>query len=179
VAALCASLERPPRFVFGTLIVFYLAFAVIRVTPGFSLGSLYHATNVKTERLTLARSGNLRIDPVDAQLYEKLIPTIQSHATNSYIYAAPDCPEVYFLAGLRNPTRTFFDYRDEIVGRNERILRTIEGHGVSVVVIDREAQFFGTLEPDLVTVLEERYPVSEEIGHFQVRWRTNDSAHKY
>src|SRR4051794_41762965 len=26
------------------------------------------------------------------------------------MYAAPDCPEVYFLARLRNPTKTLFEF---------------------------------------------------------------------
>jgi hypothetical protein len=173
--ALFATIEQPPRMALGTLIVFYLMFAVFRVTPGFSLGTLHHAIDLRTERLSLARAGELRVDPGDARLYEKLIPVIQVHADGKFTYAAPDCPEIYFLAGLQNPTRTFFDYRDDPIGRNERILRALESHGVNVVAIDTEPQFSGALAPDLMAALELRYPLSQDIGHFRVRWRVKQS----
>jgi len=173
--ALFASLDRPPCFALGSLIVFYLLFAFFRVTPGFDVASVRHATDVRTERLTMARAGGLRIDAREAQLYEKLIPSVQSHADGNFIYAAPDCPEIYFLSGLQNPTRTFFDFRDDPEGRSERILRMLESHGVSVVAIDSEPQFSGPLESDLIDALEKLYPHSEKIGHFQVRWKVNES----
>jgi Dolichyl-phosphate-mannose-protein mannosyltransferase len=172
VAALCASLERPPRLVFGILIVFYLVFAVVRVTPGFDLGSLRHVANKKTERLTLARAANLRVDPREARVYEVLIPAIQSHADGDFIYAAPDSPEVYFLSGLHNPTRTIFDFRDDLPGRKERILRALENHGVNVIAIKSDPQFSKPLEPELMEVFETLYPNSEEIGNFELRWKS-------
>jgi hypothetical protein len=171
--ALYASVEWPPRFAFGSLIVFYLTFAVFLVTPGFNLGSISHATRVETARLTLARAGSLRVDPVEAQVYEAVIPAIRSRAAGGFIYAAPDCPEVYFLAGLQNPTRTIFDFRDDPVGRKERILSALKSHGVNVVAINSEPQFSKPLEPELVEALEQLYPNSEEIGKFELRWKTD------
>jgi hypothetical protein len=171
-----SSLKHQPRLALGALIAFYLTFAVVRVTPGFSLGTFQHSSEVKTRPLTLARAGNLRVDPRDAEVYEKLIPAIKSRAGSNFIYAAPDCPEIYFLADLLNPTRTIFDFREEPVGRQSRILRTLENHDVNVIAINRQPQFSGTLEPDLLEALRTLYPDSEEIGHFQVRWKTVQPA---
>lgn len=172
--ALLASARQPPRLAFGSLIGFYLLFAVFVVTPGFGLGNFIHNRGLKTERLAIPVAGGLQVDPRDVQAYEKLIAAIQAHAHGSYIFAAPDCPEVYFLSGFRNPTRTFFDFRDEATGRTERILNTLEKHDVRVIVIDTEPQFSGPLEAGLMADLSRRYPHSEEIDHFQVRWKTDD-----
>ena len=173
LTAMFGSLVRPPHFMLGILIVFYLVFAVFLVTPSMNSGLVTGRVLLKTQRLVTARAGGLRVDPVQAQTYNELIPVIQMHAVGKFIYAAPDCPEVYFLAGMRNPTRTLFDFRDEPVGRNERILRAIESHGVNVVVIDGEPPFSSRLDPTLVAALGQLYPNSQEIGHFQVRWKGN------
>ncbi len=107
--------------------------------------------------------------------YERLIPLVQQHAAGGYIYAAPDCPKVYFLSGLRNPTRTLFDFFDNAMGRTERILNAIEAHQVKVVVIrnDRRIlrQFSPSLPPDLAGALQQRFPNSATVAWFEVRWR--------
>jgi hypothetical protein len=172
--ALLASVRQPPRLAIASMIGFYLLFAVLVVTPGFGLGNFIHNRGLKTERLAIPLAGGLRVDPGDVQDYEKLIAAIHAHAHGSYIYAAPDCPEVYFLSGFRNPTRTLFDFRDDTAGRSERILNALQNHGVSVIAIDREPQFSGALKADLIAELERHYPQYEEIGHFQVRWRANE-----
>ncbi|MFM7925398.1 MAG: hypothetical protein ACKPJJ_34675, partial [Planctomycetaceae bacterium] len=43
--------------------------------------------------------------------YQRLITKIQTDtAPEEAILAGPDCPEVYFLSGRRNPTRVFYDF---------------------------------------------------------------------
>jgi len=169
---LCASAARPPRFILGVLIVFYLLFVVVRVTPGFlnHMGAEY-APDTQTQRLTVARAGGLRVDSADALLYDKLIPLVQSHATGKFIYAAPDCPEVYFLSGLESPTRHYFQYAEDSVDYLPRTLKMLEHLNVNVVAINEEPQFSGPLSEDLQAALEQRYPHSVEVGHFQVRWK--------
>ena len=170
--ALFASAERPPRFVLGVLAGFYVLFAVFRVVPGFinHLG-LKYAPDAQTERLSIERAGGLRVEPTDARLYEALIPLVQSHAGGRFIYAAPDCPEVYFLAGLKSPTRHYFDTADDSFDRTAKTLQLIENLHVNVVAINKEPQFSGQLPPDLQSALEKRYPHSADLGHFEVRWK--------
>jgi hypothetical protein len=170
-AALFSTLNRPPRFVLGTLLTFYLLFVTLRVTPAFVYDTgVRYSPDIQTERLTLARASGLRVDPIDAQLYEALIPLVQSHATGPYMYAAPDCPEVYFLSGLRNPTRSLFDVYANSIGHTEQVLNVLEKRRIGVVVINGAPLFSGSLDPVLRQALEQRYPYAAEIGPFEVRW---------
>ena len=170
--AIFASAAHPPRFVLGVLLVFYLLFAVLRVTPGFiyQMGSRY-APDAQTERLTLARAGGLRVGPSDAQLYDELIPLVQSHAAGKFIYAAPDCPEVYFLAGLRSPSRTYFDFSEDPLGQTERILGAIDHLKINVVAINSNPKHSSPMDAELRLALDQRFPHSEELDDFEVRWK--------
>jgi hypothetical protein len=175
-AAVFVSLDIFPRFPIGCLLVFYLLFAITCVTPGSNLNKFVpHATNVKLERLNIVRSGGLLVNPSEARLYEQLIAKIRLHALGNYIYAAPDCPEIYFLSGLQNPTRAIFDFRDERSGPSERTLLTLKSHDVTVIAINNEPEFSMPLEADLKEALAKLYPQFEDIGHFQVRWKGPDS----
>jgi hypothetical protein len=175
-AAVFVSLDIFPRFPIGCLLVFYLLFAITCVTPGSNLNKFVpHATNVKLERLNIVRSGGLLVNPSEARLYEQLIAKIRLHALGNYIYAAPDCPEIYFLSGLQNPTRAIFDFRDERSGPSERTLLTLKSHDVTVIAINNEPEFSMPLEADLKEALAKLYPQFEDIDHFQVRWKGPDS----
>jgi hypothetical protein len=95
----------------------------------------------------------------------------QQHASGQFIYAAPDCPEVYFLTGLRNPTRTLFDFFDEQEGRTQRILNAIQNHHVNVIVVASQQPFSPPIAPDLLSALKDQFPQSAKVGRFVVRWR--------
>jgi hypothetical protein len=56
-------------------------------------------------------------------VYERLVPFINEHAANGEILAGPDCPEVYFLTGKRNPTPMLFDFFVDQRVRDRQILR--------------------------------------------------------
>jgi hypothetical protein len=177
--ALFASAARPPRFVLGVLAGFYLLFGVLRIVPGFinHLGFKY-APDAQTERLTIERAGGLRVEARDAQVYEALIPLVQAHAAGKFMYAAPDCPEVYFLSGLKSPTRHYFDAAEDPVDHTARTLQLIENLHVNVVAINKEAQFSGQLSTELQNELEQRYPHSKDLGHFEVRWKELEDSRK-
>jgi len=174
--ALLAVLATRPRrsaFVLGTVAVFYTAFAVLRITPSFvyAMGN-YYQPDRQTKRLNLGRAGGLRVDPQEAAVYERLIPLVEEHARGTgFTYCAPDCPEVYFLAGVRNPTRTIFDFFDEPVGRTERVLGGLGPHDVQVIVILTRPPFSPPMAADLRAALVDRYPESQQVGRFEVRWR--------
>ena len=172
VLAFFSMIPGIPKFVLGALLCFYLLFAVLRTVPGFiyRLGFNYYP-DIQTTPFDLPRAGRLRINADDAQLYERLIPLIQEHANGEYTYAAPDCPEVYFLSGLRNPTRTLFDYFDDPVNHSQRVLSTMEQNRVNVVAILEKPPFSPPLAPDLKAALVERFPNSSTVGRFEVRWR--------
>ena len=171
-AALFSSTDHPPRFVLGTLIAFYLLFAVLRVTPGFinHMGFQY-LPDAQTERLTIPIAGGLRVEASDAQLYDVLVSLVQSHAAGKFIYAAPDCPEVYFLSGLQSPRRQYFDFAEETANRKDRILNSLDNLGINLVAINLSPRFSAPMDAELRTALDQRFPQREEIGHFEVRWK--------
>jgi hypothetical protein len=170
--AVLSAVEGPPRIALGVLTIFFLLFAVLRVTPAFiyQIGRSY-APDRETERLTLTRAGGLRVYPGDAMLYEQLIPLIQAHSAGEYVYAAPDCPEVYFLSGRRNPTRSLFDFLDYATDPAEHILTELESHKVDVVVINHRPGFSEVMAPDLRDALQKRFPHVDRVGHFEARWK--------
>jgi len=136
------------RFLLGSLLSFYLLFAVLWVTPSFIYAMGYrYQPDPETRRLALSRAGGLRVAPGEAQEYERLIPLVQDHAAGEYIYAAPDCPEVYFLSGLRNPTRNLFDFLDEPAERTGGVLTALETHHVKVVATLASISCRRTWEP--------------------------------
>lgn len=108
------------------------------------------------------------MDPADAQLYESLIPLVQQHAAGAFIYAAPDCPEVYFLSGLADPVGSVFEFFDD---RTKRVLDTIEQHSVNVVVLNKYPNFSGPIPLELGAALTNKFPHSTTIGRFDVRWK--------
>jgi hypothetical protein len=171
--ALFSTAEHPSRFLLGSVLAFYLAFVVFLVTPGFIyiMGN-YYQPDPQTQRLNLARGGGLRVSPQEAGEYEQLIPLVQQHAgASDFIYAGPDCPEVYFLAEKHNPTRTLFDFFDEPAGHTARILAAIEAHHVEVVAILVRPEFSPPMSPELVSELRREFPNSTDVGRFEVRWR--------
>ena len=170
--ALFASQQGYSRAVAVSLAVFYLAFAVWRNVPTFieDMGMNAHHNEQKYS-LDLPRAGGIRVEEQQAIDYKQLVQFIGEHARGEYIYAAPDCPEVYFLSGYRNPTRTLFDFFDDPNGRTSRILKQLEEHHVNAIVVYDEPAFSNALSPDLETALDARYPNSRNIGSFEVRWR--------
>ena len=121
----------------------------------------------QTARLTLSRVGGLSVYPEQAHLYQELIPVILAHAVGAYTYATPDCPEVYYLSGLLNPTRTQYDFFDDTENRTRRILGILENHNVNVVVINEEPAFSQPVPAALLEALDERFTHSTDIGHFE------------
>jgi len=104
-------------------------------------------------------------------MYELLVRTLRDHSRSAYTYASPDCPQVYFLSGLHNPTRTLFDFFDDPVGRTPRILNELSEHDVTAIAINEQPEFSGPMPVDLQNALSTRYPFAEQIGTFTVRWR--------
>jgi hypothetical protein len=150
---------------------FLLAFAVFRVNSSelFGMGVLYKPYP-STASLDLPR-GDLRVQADQAEMYHLAVTVLQKHARGGYTWASPDCPELYFLSGLRNPTRSLFDFFDEGTGRTPRILQALERHGVTAVVVNRAPQFSPVITDDLMIEIDRRYPNGANVGKFQVRWQ--------
>jgi hypothetical protein len=174
--ALVASQPGAPSGIHFCAAAFYLAFAIACVNTG-SVRTIGVAPGAPGSERTLAlRRAGLAVPRPDAGVYRRLVRSIQRHAPpGAFIYAAPDCPEVYFLADRPNPTPTIYDFLDAdfaTEARARRILATLGEKGVDVVVVDRRPEFSPRMSPALLRPLAERYPNAVRIGWFTVRWRT-------
>ncbi|HEX2460031.1 MAG TPA: glycosyltransferase family 39 protein [Vicinamibacterales bacterium] len=166
-----ASLGARPLHL--TILLGYLAFAVISLNVGYAwnIGVVHQAGYAVTDTRPLTRS-RLRIPPDDAFEYLGLVSAIRTRIrTGEYVFATPDCPEVYFLSGTRNPTGDLYEFlRGPRRGVTET-LELIEHHHINLIVINRAPHFSGPLDPALEMALESRFPHSEMVGRFVVRWR--------
>jgi hypothetical protein len=176
VGALISLRPRFDRFALGSLLAFYLVFAVWLGTPGYLLiAGARRDRGTQLTRLRLSRAGGLLVRPAEAAEYERLIQLIREHARGPYIYCTPDCPQVYFLSGKRNPTGTFWDFLEpdflDVGSRTARILATVANYGVSVVVLRDKPLQSGPVPLGLRLALAEQFPEARRVGIFEVRWR--------
>ena len=149
----------------------YALFAALRIHPptGHTKGPMF-SEDRQYSQLPFERGG-VTVTPSDSAMYQSLVSTLRRHSHSAYTYASPDCPQVYFLSGLRNPTRTLFDFFDDPVGRTHRILHALSEHEVTAIAINEQPEFSGPMPDGLRTALAARYPFAEQIGTFTVRWR--------
>jgi hypothetical protein len=173
VALLAASLisrfERPPRVIVITVVVFYVLYAAT-VTNVHFMGDASDADYASTP-LALPRAGGIRVPKIDATQYMELIPFIQGLAGDHPIFAGPDCPEVYFLAGLKNPTPIFFDYHEQPQDYENLLRAVFERSALRVVVINESPKFSVPQSKLLHELVSSRFPQSRKIGSFTVYWR--------
>jgi hypothetical protein len=152
---------------------FFLVYGVIALNPGqvTVIGTRLPDDEAPRTVLNIPRTG-LRTSAAEAAEYERLTALVQAHSgPGEFIYAAPDCPEVYFLAQRRNPTRTLFDFFDEPTGHDARVLRAIDSTHVRVVALNRWPLFSHRIDSALDAALRARFPNSINVGIFVVRWR--------
>jgi hypothetical protein len=172
--AVIRDLELSSPAVPAALFATFAAFAVVRMNPGFlyNLGVGF-ARYEPLAPIAAPRGGYVRVPSPIAAEYSQLVALVREHAgsDSGYIYAAPDAPEIYFLTGLRNPTRTMYDFFDDPEARTSRVLASLQAHDVRVVAINKHPEFSSHITGDLLQTLQREYPVAVGIGDFEVRWR--------
>jgi len=148
-----------------------LVFIVLRVTPGFIFNmGVQYAPDTQTYELHLNRAAGLRVDLTEGKGYEQLIGLVDEHSEGGRIYAGPDSPQMYFLAGKPNPTGTLFDFLDDPSTRESRIRQTLEGPSTLVAVVLETPYFSPPLSPALQEVVWLRYSHAQRFGPFTVHW---------
>ncbi|HEX4129916.1 MAG TPA: glycosyltransferase family 39 protein [Pirellulales bacterium] len=137
-------------------------FAAVWLNGAFSPDYGRRYASYESRPLQIDRCRSFRMDRASATQYETLISAIQQHSQpGSYIYAAPDCPEIYFFANRKNPTRTLYDFLDADFhsdDRDARILKQLKEHGVDVVVLNFQMPVSGLVTPQFEAELARRYP---------------------
>jgi hypothetical protein len=158
-----AQVGRRPVLV--AITAFYVAFLAMGPDRGGHFGPPSREPPV---RLALER-GHIRVGAAAAEEYARLVAALRELSRSEWIYVTPDAPEVYFLSGFRNPTRTLFEIFDE-PGAADRVPELLDRLGVNVVVLNTAPEF-SPLPAALGERLESSYPQAARFGRFVVRWR--------
>ncbi|MBM4184346.1 MAG: phospholipid carrier-dependent glycosyltransferase [Gemmatimonadetes bacterium] len=147
------------------------AFFVLRVDAGFinHLGFRYRP-HEETAALALPRARGIRVDESEKAEIEQLVAGLDRIHPGGAILAIPDAPEVYYLSGRPNPTRTLFDVFDDPATRTERVLTLVDSAHLRVVVINRASAFDQPFEAPLLDSLRVRLRFRAEVGRFVILW---------
>jgi 4-amino-4-deoxy-L-arabinose transferase and related glycosyltransferases of PMT family len=169
--AMSGYLRPSARVAAGAWGAFLAAFAVLRVngSPLQSMGVVYQPA-FPMATLTLERGG-IAVPRVHAAVYQELIPALAARAHGGYTWAAPDSPEIYFLSGLRNPTRSLFEFFDDSADAEGRVLAELAAHGITAIVLNAGPSFSAPISQRMFVELSRRYPHARNFDPFQLRWR--------
>ena len=170
LTAVVGATGRTPASIQLVVVAFLLVFGLVRVTPGtvHSFGWRFVETD-ETVRMKLPKSG-LRVRAADAERYEALIGAVQVLAKDRTLWAGPDAPEVYFLSGVPNRTRTLFDFLDATAGTVPLIDR-VHAAQASLVVLNLQPDFSGPPDRATVDALRAEFPNARTVPGFLVFWR--------
>jgi hypothetical protein len=114
---------------------------------------------------------SLRVPPDHAEHYRAVVARIARHAQGEFIYAGPEAPEVYFLSGRRNPTRSLLEFTEPDAAARPPSVDLLRRRGVTAVVINERPKFSPPLSGSVRSAFEAEYPSSERVGRFTIRWR--------
>jgi Dolichyl-phosphate-mannose-protein mannosyltransferase len=169
-AGLLSRLTCPPRMILSAAVAFYVLFPVFVIRPHY-IGSRYHIDFDSTP-LHLPRAGILRVSKVEAAEFEELIPFVKSLAGQNPIFAGPNSPEVYFLAGLKNHTPFLFDSLQDPRDYEREVKSLFDSsNSIKVVVLDDSFENAPYQLPVLRCLVMPRFLQSRKIGSFTVYWR--------
>jgi Dolichyl-phosphate-mannose-protein mannosyltransferase len=162
VAIVATAKKQPGTYVLAAVAGFYLLFGVAMLVPDY-IYELTHKVG-RMDELHLKRAGGLRIEY--AANFEDLIHLLQQHSPNGLMYAGNDCPELYFLAGLKNVTR------DDGGAPAGEVLKALQSEDLKLVVIN-EAPFFPSakMSAEVRAEVVRKFPESRLVGIFRVFWR--------
>lgn len=173
LAAVALLRAKPPnRSAFGMLVVaFFLLFGWFHLRPGTprNLGRGFYAA-ADTVSLGLVRAG-LRVSGREAGVYRGLIELLDSLSERRVLWAGPDAPEIYFLSGMRNTTRTMFDFLDREPVWGDSFLSELHEREVSLVALNLDADFSPKPSAATIAGLRGSFPHSQPIGGWLVLWR--------
>jgi hypothetical protein len=109
---------------------------------------------------------HLNVSAEDANTYGRLVTSIRAHLNGGQLVAGPDCPEVYFLAGLTNPSGRLYDTFSN--SANDDATPWLKAQ---VIVVNHVIGPSGAPSTQLITALRRAFSHGERLGQFEIRWR--------
>ena len=139
----------------------YLAFGVVSLIP-LHIAEIPHVIGPMAE--LRVRRGGIKIE--DAAFFEGLTGFLQLHAPNGLMYAGNECPELYFLTGLKNVTR------DDWSAPEQEVLKALQSDDLKLAVITELPNFPGAeTSPKVRAEVIKKFPNQAQIGIFHIFWR--------
>ncbi|GMV06832.1 MAG: hypothetical protein AMXMBFR53_31070 [Gemmatimonadota bacterium] len=136
------------------------------------LGAGYAAGVAATGTRALpGERGGIFVSEADAALYGRLMGLVTEHRGEGGLWAGPDAPEVWFLAGAPNPTPTLYEFLDPSPPSADGLATLFRENDVQVVVVNTRPLFSAPLGPDVLERVLATFPDGESVGPFLVRWR--------
>jgi hypothetical protein len=162
VAIVSTGKTQRGTYALASVVGLYLAFGVVSLVPRY----IYEITWIVGPMQTMQtpRAGGLKIE--EAVFFDALARFLREHSPNGLMFAGNDCPELFFLSGLKNVTR------DDTGASPEEILKAVQSEDLHLVVLN-DAPFFpgAAMRPDVEAEVMKRFPHNTRFGIFQVFWR--------
>jgi hypothetical protein len=162
---------RTPPALQAVVLLFFFGFAVLRNFPlqVQMLGQRFVRSG-PVMPLELPRSG-LLVQPLQSVVYEDIITLVQQKAAGRPIWAGPDAPEIYFLSGLPNRTRTFFEFLDPPEQNARPLVDRLDEMGVGVAVVKLRPDFWQRPTKATIDSLRPVFPNQRTFIDYVVLWR--------
>jgi hypothetical protein len=162
VAVVSTSKKQPGTYPLAAVVGLYMAFGIVCLVPHYIYEITWLIGDVQT--MHEPRAGGLKIE--EAIYFDQLARFLREHSPNGLMYAGNDCPELYFLSGLKNVA-------DDDTGEPaEATLNAIRSENLNLVVIN-EAPFFpgAIMHPEVKAEVMKRFPHTVRFGIFQIFWK--------
>jgi hypothetical protein len=162
VAIVSAGKTQPGTYALASVVGLYLAFGVVVLVPSYIYEITYKVGHM--DMMQSPRAGGLKVE--GAVFFDDLFRFLRAHSPNGLMFAGNDCPQLYFLAGLKNVTF------DDGGAPPEEILKAIRLDNLNLVVINDSPYFpSSVMAPEVRAEVIKRFPQSTRFGSFEVFWR--------
>jgi hypothetical protein len=162
VAVVSTSKKQPGTYPLAAIVGLYMAFGIVCLVPHYIYEITWLIGDVQT--MHEPRAGGLKIE--EAIYFDQLARFLREHSPNGLMYAGNDCPELYFLSGLKNVAY------DDTGEPPQAILDAIQAEDLNLVVIN-DAPFFpgAVMQPEVKAEVTKRFAHSTRFGIFHVFWK--------
>ena len=149
-------------YALAPVVGFYIVFAVVSLVPRY-LYEITHAVG-HMDTMQSPRAGGLQIE--GAGFFDDLAGFLRAHSPNGLMFAGNDCPELYFLSGLKNVTN------NDGGAAPDELLKILRSDDLNLVVIN-DAPFFrgAVMMPEVRAEVNRRFPNTRRFGIFEVFWK--------
>ena len=145
------------------------AFAVLSANRGYgdTIGAMPEVRRFD-HPLNIPRA-HLVVGADDASTYSTVVQLVKKHGRGQFIHAFPDCPEMYFLTGRRNPTPANFDFFYPL--SDHAVAQLWRDRDIDLIVINHLPRFSPTVSAAQLAGARRAFPAGVRVRQFEVRWR--------